>query len=176
MNPRQNETEPKTRECVAAAKSEGFASGTSLLDIEEGAVCRQLPRVSRGLVRGAHPRGYHPGVYCSGMPVKETRRHYHHSRRHSQRSRVTRHHHLGLYDFCPPSPGCAFPQTRLAFFEHRLRGRLAIPRNPRAARNSPRMPAKYAPDGNCYSPGDIAHSWFLDVNTATSPDPSGGAK
>jgi hypothetical protein len=37
-------------------------------------------------------------------------------------------------------------------------------------------PAQYAPDGNCYAPDDIAHSWLLDVNTATSPDPSGGAQ
>jgi hypothetical protein len=25
-------------------------------------------------------------------------------------------------------------------------------------------------------PGDTAHAWFLDVNTATSANPSGGAK
>jgi hypothetical protein len=33
----------------------------------------------------------------------------------------------------------------------------------------------YHTDGNCYAPGDTAHAWFLDVNSATSPDPSKGA-
>src|SRR6266436_6501295 len=29
-------------------------------------------------------------------------------------------------------------------------------------------------DGICYAPGDTAHAWFLDLNSATSPDPSSG--
>jgi hypothetical protein len=28
------------------------------------------------------------------------------------------------------------------------------------------------PDGNCYAPGDTTQSWFLDVSSATSSDPS----
>jgi hypothetical protein len=34
----------------------------------------------------------------------------------------------------------------------------------------------YSRNGNCYTTGDAAHAWFLDVNSATSSDPSGGAK
>ena len=34
----------------------------------------------------------------------------------------------------------------------------------------------YAKDGNCYAALDTAHKFHLDVNGATSADPSGGAK
>jgi hypothetical protein len=37
-----------------------------------------------------------------------------------------------------------------------------------------RMCRNYNPDGNCYPPGiDPATHLHVDVNTATSPDPSG---
>src|SRR6266481_5883893 len=101
------------KNAVAAAKSEGFASGTIIfLDIEEGG---RLPANyhaylavwSEELTRA----GYHPGVYCSGMPVKEepgiTITTADDIRNHPASRDIT----IWAYnDFCPPSPGCAFPQ------------------------------------------------------------------
>jgi hypothetical protein len=48
--------------------------------------------------------------------------------------------------------------------------------SPRRKQYTRRCAAKYATDGNCYAPSDAAHKWFLDLNSATSADPSGGAK
>jgi hypothetical protein len=81
-------------------------------------------------------------------------------------------------DACPPSPGCAFPRDPPAPSDSGIDGATVwqFAQSPRRKEFTAHCPAKYAPDGNCYAPGDTAHKWFLDVNTATSPDPSGGAK
>src|SRR5262249_45028659 len=83
-------------------------------------------------------------------------------------------------DACPPSPGCALPQKPPS---------PAIPdqewcekcvdiwqfaQSPKRKEFASRC-SGYSSDGNCYAPSDIAHKWFLDLNTARSPDPSGGA-
>ena len=81
-------------------------------------------------------------------------------------------------DACPPSPGCAFPQDPPAPSKsgssHAAVWQFA--QSPRRKEFTAHCPAKYAPDGNCYAPGDTARKSFLDVSTATSADPSGGAK
>jgi hypothetical protein len=166
---------------AAAAKSEGFASGAIIfLDIEEGgrlpaSYHAYLAAWSEELTRA----GYRPGVYCSGMPVQES-------------SAVTittaddihnagAVHDISIWaynDLCPPSPGCAFPQDPPTPSSSGI-GYAAVwqfAQSPRRKEFTAHCPAKYAPDGNCYAPGDVAHKWFLDLNTAKSPDPSGGAK
>jgi len=45
---------------------------------------------------------------------------------------------------------------------------------PRRKEFTARCAATYNADGNCYAPGDAAHAWFLDLNTASTADPSGG--
>lgn len=167
-------------EAAASAKAEGFSGGTIIfLDVEEGGrlpdsyhsyLAEWADEVARG--------GYRPGVYCSGIPVKE-----------GPGVTITsaddiRAHAAGdivfwvFNDVCPPSPGCEFRQnppspaksgtTYAAVWQ--------FAQSPRRKERTARCAAKYAGDGNCYSPGETARKWFLDVNSATSPDPSGGAK
>jgi hypothetical protein len=164
-----------------AAKKEGFALGTIIfLDIEEGgrlsaAYHKYLGAWSEQLKRA----GFLAGVYCSGIPVKEEPGATI-TAADDIRNQGTLHDILiwVFNDVCPPSPGCAFPRDPLA------PSASGIPyaevwqfaQSPRRKERTAFCPAKYAPDGNCYAPGDAAHKWFLDVNSATSPDPSGGAK
>jgi hypothetical protein len=169
------------KNAAAAAKSEGFASGAILfLDIEEGGRLTAnyhayLAAWSEELTRA----GYRPGVYCSGMLVQEGPGVTITTADDIRNDAASRHISIWAYnDFCPPSPGCAFPQEPPPPSSSGI-GYAAVwqfAQSPRRKEFTALCPAKYAPDGNCYSPNDTKHKWLLDVNTATSPDPSGGAK
>ena len=168
-------------QAAAIAKKEGFSSHTTIfLDVEEGG---RLPAVYHVYLRAWADQltqaGYGAGVYCSGMPVSEGRGATIITADDIRNNIGTRDLMYWVYnDACPPSPGCAFPQDPPA------PSKSGIPyaavwqfwRSPRPKESTSRCPARYAPDGNCYVPADTVHKWFLDVNTATSPDPSGGAK
>lgn len=169
------------KNAVAVAKSEGFPSDIVIfLDIEEGG---RLP--SNYLVylvawfEELTRAGYHPGIYCSGMPVDDgpgvTITTAGQIRGFAKLRDIT----FWIYnDFCPPSPGCATPAKPPAPSTSGI-GYAAVwqfAQSPRRKKFTARCPAKYAADGNCYAPGDAAHDWLLDLNTATSPDPSGGAR
>ena len=168
-------------EAAAAAKAEGFSSGTVVfLDIEEGGRLPDTYHVylaawAEAVVRG----GFHPGVYCSGIPVKEEPRVSITTADDIRHHSATRDIAIWAYnDACPPSPGCAFPHDppppAKSGIDYASVWQLA--QSPRRKEFTSRCARTYSRDGNCYAPGDAAHSWFLDVNTATSPDPSGGAK
>jgi hypothetical protein len=167
------------RQAVAAAKREGFPAHTVIfLDIEEGG---RLPAVYHDYLRTWVDEltlaGFRAGVYCSGMPVSED---------HGSTIKTADdiHNNMGkrdvLYwiynDACPPSPGCAFPQNPPPPLESGISHASVwqFAQSPRRKEFTTRCHAKYAADGNCYAPGDSAYKWFLDVNSATSPDPSGG--
>ena len=166
---------------VAAAKEEGFAAGTTIfLDIEEGG---RLPVTYHLYLRAWSEElkraGFLPGVYCSGIPVKEeaavtiTTAEDIHSQAPPNEVVIWAYN-----DACPPSPGCAFPENPPAPSTSGISYAAVwqFAQSPRRRKFTARCPAKYAPDGNCYAPNDSEHKWFLDVNTATSADPSGGAK
>jgi glycoside hydrolase-like protein len=166
---------------VALAKKEGFSAGAVIfVDIEEGG---RLPDTyhtylaawAEALTRA----GYRTGVYCSGMPVKEE----------PQATIATAddiRNHAGSRDIviwayndaCPPSPGCIFPHDPPSPAKSGVSYAAVwqFAQSPRRKEFTSRCAATYHRDGNCYAPGDSAHAWFLDVNSATSPDPSGGAK
>lgn len=158
------------------ALQEGFPKGTVIfLDVEIGG---RLPAPYQTYVQtwfeDVSSAGFRPGVYCSGIPVDEG-----HGVRITTAQDIQSHAGSNkivfwVYnDACPPSPGCAFPKA---------------PPNPSASgtdfaaiwqyARSPRMPlaahcpANYAPDGNCYAPGDESRKWLLDANVASTPDPS----
>lgn len=168
-------------EAAASAKAEGFSPETIIfLDIEEGG---RLPDTyhaylaawSASLVRG----GFRPGAYCSGMPVKEGPRVSITTAGDIRDHAASRDFLMWIYnDRCPPSPGCAYPKDP----PDPARGGVSFAavwqfaQSPRRKEFTKRCPAKYAADGNCYAPADIQHGWLLDVNSATSPDPSAGAK
>jgi hypothetical protein len=172
--------EADARTAIENAKREGFSPGTVIfLDQEEGG--RLLPKQEEYFLAwadGIISAGYRAGVYCSGIPVKED----------GDQSITTAndiHDHAGgrkiIYfvynDVCPPSPGCASAKS---------------PRPPSASgiefadvwqfAQSPRRkgfahacPANYNRDGNCYPPlGNSAARIYLDLDSATSADPSKG--
>ena len=158
------------------AKQEGFLEGTVIfLDVEEGG---RLPGLYHVYLQSWYDAlakvGFHAGVYCSGIPVDEG----------AGGTIVTAddiHAHMAtrdlLYwvynDACPPSLGCTSLTNPPA------PSKSGIPyasiwqfvRSPRETQFASHC-SGYAPDENCYAPGDSSHRWFLDVNVASSWDPS----
>ena len=166
---------------ASAAKKEGFPLRTVIfLDIEEGG---RLPAVYHVYLRAWVDQlvgaGYRAGAYCSGMPVSEGRGATIITADDIRKNIGSRDLIYWVYnDACPPSPGCAFPQdpSTPSKSGRSYAALWQFAQSPRRKEFTAHCPAKYASDGNCYAPNDSAHKWFLDVNTATSADPSGGAK
>jgi hypothetical protein len=165
------------RNAAAAAKAEGFAPRTIIfLDIEDGG--RLTPSFHTYLriwEDELGKAGYRPGVYCSGIPYDEG-----HGVtivtaddiRHHIRDRELVY---WIYnDVCPPAPGCGAPQIPPPVSAGGI-SYAAIwqfVQSPRRKEYTSRCASTYHSDGNCYAPGDTTHAWFLDVNSATAPDPS----
>jgi Domain of unknown function (DUF1906) len=164
---------------AAAAKKEGFSAHAIIfLDIEEGG---RLPAAYHAYLRAWTDQlanaGYRAGVYCSGMPVNEG----------DGVTIVTAddiRNNIGgremaywvFNDACPPAPGCvdaeSLPSPSASGISYAAIWQIS--QSPRRKEFTARCAATYAADGNCYAPGDAAHKWFLDVDTATSADPSNG--
>jgi len=163
---------------VVAAKREGFPKNAIIfLDQEQGG--RMLPEQRAYIhawVDGVVKGGYRAGVYCSGIPFRES----------STVSIVTaddiRDHAGGREihffisnDQCGPSPGCVFPKQApkptecgVAFADA-----WQFAQSPRRPEMTAACRQTYAPDGNCYPPGvSPASGLHVDVDTAKSPDPS----
>ena len=168
-------------EAAASAKAEGFSRGTIIfLDIEEGG---RLPDTYHAYLaswsEALSQAGFRPGSYCSGMRVKEgphvTITTADDIRNHSAARGISI---WAFNDACPPSPGCIFPPDPPSPAKSGIPYAVVwqFAQTPRRKEFTSRCAATYHRDGNCYAPGDSAHAWFLDVNSATSPDPSGGAK
>jgi hypothetical protein len=174
--------EADAKATAEAAKREGFPANTIVfLDIEEGG---RLSSAYHSYIQGwlwtLTQNGYQGGFYCSGIPVKE-----------DARTSITtadditnflapksRAFTIWAYnDACPPSPGCVFPakppSPELSAIS--IADVWQYAQSPRVTERTAHCAPGYHPDGNCYAPSDAAHEWFLDVNSATSPDPSNGA-
>jgi Domain of unknown function (DUF1906) len=169
------------QEAAASANLEGFSPGTIIfLDIEEGG---RLPDTYHAYLgawsEALSQAGFRPGAYCSGMPVKEepgvTITTADDIRNHA----ATRSISIWAFnDACPPSPGCIFPHDPASPAKSGIPYAVVwqFAQTPRRKEFTSRCKATYYRDGNCYAPGDSAHSWFLDVNSAASRDPSAGVK
>jgi hypothetical protein len=163
------------------ARQEGFAKGTVIfLDIEEGG---RLPAPYQDYLRAwseeLSQSGLKAGVYCSAMPADEGGGVKITTAQDIQAHLGSRPMVFWVYnDACPPSPGCAFPQSppppESGGFPAAVVWQYA--QSPRRKEYTARCPANYAANGNCYAPGDATHKWFLDANVATSQDPSAPAK
>ena len=166
---------------VSAAKREGFPSGAVIfLDQEQGG--RMLPEQKAYIykwVDAINASGFRAGIYCSGIPAKESR---HVSvvtakdiRENAGGRKIT---YFVTDDACPPSPGCAFPkrpqnppQSGVAFAD--LWQFAQSPKRPEFAGAC----HNYRNDGNCYPPGiDPASKIHVDIDSASSPDPSHSKK
>lgn len=166
---------------TSVASIEGFSPGTIIfLDIEEGG------RLSAMYHNYLHVwfeeltrAGYRAGVYCSGIPVKEEPGVTITTAGDIRGNAPSRDITFWAYnDTCPPSPGCAFPQDPPSPAGGGIPYAAVwqFAQSPRRKAFTSRCRATYHGDGNCYAPGDSTHSWFLDVNSASSADPSGGTR
>jgi len=163
---------------AAAARREGFPVHTTVfLDIEEGG--RMLPEQKSYIfswVDAVNSAGFRAAVYCSGIPAKEGRSAVITAKDIRENAQGRDIIFWVTNDVCPPSPGCSFPdQPPLPAesgvdFAHVWQFAQSPRRKDFAA-----MCHNYNRDGNCYPPGiDPASHLHVDVNTATSPDPSSG--
>lgn len=177
---------------AAAAKREGFPRDVLIfLDQEEGG--RLLPEQATYLFAWAdavRAAGARAGVYCSGIDVPDGSGTISTARDIVERERARMAENPGekgkhadglalwiANDQCPPAPGCTMKAPSIA---------TAIPaeiaefvsvwqyaQSPRRKPFSGGCPANAAADGNCYAPGlDPGRNTFVDLNVATSPDPS----
>jgi hypothetical protein len=165
---------------AAAARREGFPAQTIIfLDQEQGG--RMLPEQKAYIyawVDGVSAGGFSAGIYCSGISAaKEGGEDIVTADDIRQNAGARKIAYWITNDACPPSPGCAFPKRApspvdagIPFAE--VWQFAQSPKRPEVAAS---CPANYNPDGNCYPPGiDIAQHLHIDVNTATSADPSHG--
>ena len=163
---------------VEAARREGFPKNAIIfLDQEQGG--RMLPEQRAyihawvdGVVRG----GYRAGIYCSGIPFRESSVVSIVTANDIQEHAGSREIHFFVSnDQCRPSPGCVFPnpapqpaQSGVTFAEA-----WQFAQSPRRPEMTAACRQTYARDGNCYPPGTPpTSSLHLDVDTANSPDPS----
>ena len=156
------------------AKSEGFAPNTVIfLDIEDGG---RLPPTFHTYLRAwadeLSRAGYRPGVYCSAIPNKTDE-----NIRTADDIREHMHERELVYwvynDVCPPAPGCVAAKTPpVANGGVPYAAMWQYVQSPRRKEFTAKCASTYNADGNCYAPGDTAHAWFLDLNSANSADPS----
>ena len=168
------------RAASAAAHREGFPGDTIIfLDQEQGG--RMLPEQKAYIyawVDLVNSAGFRAGIYCSGIEATEdggaTIVTAHDIRDNAHGRKIV---FFVTDDACPPAPGCAFPkkpphpaQSGISFAEA-----WQFAQSPRRKDVSAGCPAMHNADGNCYPPDvDIAQKLHIDVDTATSPDPSQG--
>jgi hypothetical protein len=160
---------------VASARREGFPHATIIfLDQEQGG--RMLPEQKAYIyawVDGITAMGFRAGIYCSGMAAADDG--------NVVTAQDIREHAAGrditywvTNDACPPAPGCAFPQrppgpaeSGVSFAEV-----WQFAQSPQRKDAAGRC-TNYSHDGNCNAPG-IASAFPVDVNSASSADPSHG--
>jgi hypothetical protein len=162
---------------VSAARREGFPTHTIIfLDQEQGG--RMLPEQKTYVyawVDAVTAAGFRAGIYCSGIAAKDDGNVV--TAEDIRQSTGARQIvYWAVNDACPPSPGCAFPAHPPSPVESGVRFAevwqfAQSPRRKDVAAHC----TDYNRDGNCYPPGmSAAQGLHVDVNTATSSDPSHG--
>jgi len=162
---------------TATARREGFPARTVIfLDQEQGG--RMLPEQKAYIYAWADAvtdAGFRAGIYCSGIPAQDDGNVV--TAEDIRQNAGGRHIVFwAINDACPPAPGCSFPahppspaQSGVRFAE--VWQFAQSPQEKDVAANC----SSYNRDGNCYPPGiSAAQRLLLDVNSATSPDPSQG--
>jgi len=159
---------------ASAARREGFPTATIIfLDQEQGG--RMLPEQKAYIyawVDGVTAAGFRAGIYCSGIRSNDSEKVVtaQDVRATAAGRQIT---YWAINDACPPSPGCTLAQHAPAPAQSGVDFAevwqfAQSPRRKDVAAHC----TNYSPDGNCYAPG--APGLYLDLNTATSPDPSHG--
>jgi len=162
---------------VSAARREGFpAQAVIFLDQEQGG--RMLPEQKAYIYAwsaGVAAGGFRAGIYCSGIGVKDDCNVV--TAEDIRQSAGAREIvYWAINDACPPAPGCAFPEHPPSPAESGVHFAdvwqfAQSPQRKDVAKHC----SNYSRDGECYPPGiSAAQQLHVDVNTATSPDPSRG--
>jgi len=124
-------------------------------------------------VDGVTAAGFRAGIYCSGIPAMDDANVVTADdiRKSAGRRAIV---YWAINDACPPAPGCSFPQhppspgqSGVSFAE--VWQFAQSPQRKDVAAHC----TNYSRDGNCDAPG-IGEGLSMDVNTATSADPSHG--
>lgn len=168
--------ESDAHSAVAVARREGFPAYTIIfLDQEQGG--RMLPEQKAYIyawVDAVIAGGFRAGIYCSGIPNADDGNVVtaEDIRSHAGGRQII---YWAINDACPPSPGCSFPkdapapaQSGVSFAE--VWQFAQSPRRKDVAAHC----TNYSHDDECYAPGTSSPKIYIDVNTATSPDPSQG--
>lgn len=171
------------RDAAAAARTaqrEGFPKHAIIfLDQEQGG--RMLPEQRayiHGFADGVVRAGYRAGIYCSGIPFRES----------GNVTIITANdirEHAGGRDLayfisndqCGPSPGCVFPASAPKPSESGVSFASAwqYAQSPRRPDMTAACRATYNSDGSCYPPGiQPGSGLYVDVDSASSADPSAG--
>jgi hypothetical protein len=163
---------------TAAASNEGFAHGTIIfLDQEEGGrlLDQQMEYVQAWIAR-VIKNGFKAGIYCSGMPVKDGK-----NKTITTAENIREESHgaeiaFFVYnDACPPSPGCAYKTPDPSQSGTNFAAVWQFAQSPRRKEFTASCAATYAHDNNCRpvnATNPALASALLDLDTATSPDPS----
>ena len=174
---------------VAAAEHEGFPMGTIIfLDQEEGG--RLLPEQATyffGFTEAIAASRYRAGSYLSGQPASDGigadgKRATITTAQDVSETIAAKHlHPVTLWvaqDACPPAPGCTIAPAAVARLRPLDSGTLdasiwQYAQSPQRPELTRACAATYsAADHNCHA--GLAPDLYLDLNLATSPDPSRG--
>jgi hypothetical protein len=162
---------------AAAARREGFPPHTIVfLDQEQGG--RMLPEQKAYIyawVDAVTAAGFRAGVYCSGIASKDDGNVVtaEDIRQSAAGRKIV---YWAINDACPPAPGCAFPKQPPSPAESGIRFAEVWQFAQSPQRKDVAGHCKnYSHDAECYPPGiSSALRMHVDVNTATSADPSHG--
>jgi hypothetical protein len=166
---------------VASARREGFPAKTVIfLDQEQGG--RMLPEQKAYIyawIDAVTAAGFRAGIYCSAIPSKDDGNVI--TAEDIRQSSEERHIVFwAINDGCPPAPGCTFPVKPPAHPPSPAQSGIGYAEVWQFAQSPQRKDVAgrcsgYSRDGECYPPGiPPAQQLHIDINTATSPDPSHG--
>jgi hypothetical protein len=164
---------------IALARAEGFHPGTLIfLDQEEGGRMTDAQNAYIfAWVDGVIASGFRAGIYCSGILAKEGKGQSivtaDDIRAHAGERRIA---YFVYNDACPPAPGCAYEKSPPAPSASGVAFAAIwqFAQSPRRREFTHRCARTYNHDGNCYAPGATPGSAILDLDSASSPDPSRG--
>jgi hypothetical protein len=163
---------------AAAARRESFPAHTIIfLDQEQGG--RMLPEQKAYIyawVNAVTDAGFRAGIYCSGIPSPDDQNVVT-AEDIRANAGVRQIVYWAINDACPPAPGCTFPKAQApspAESGVRFAEVWQFAQSPQRVEVAGRCYG-YSRDANCYPPGISAlQQLHVDLNSATSPDPSNG--
>lgn len=160
---------------TAVARKEGFPPGSIIfLDQEEGG--RLFPEQKEYLfawMDAVTDNGYRAGVYCSGIPVKESDSGEMIDTADDIKDSAGPRQiaYFVANDACPPSPGCTLKAPAPNVSGIPFADIWQYAQSPRRLDQTSSCAQTYDPDGSCYPQNLKLH---VDLSTANSADPSHG--